>query len=114
MKPLNILQMFGAERTGKRNTIEAELLAMSEQEFVGEVWKERLRELALEFKLWPDIQRTRLYPVTSEDNPGEVEFVDVVGASNNWGQTYEEKHLLFPIPDEEMQRNPELVQNPGY
>lgn len=97
-----------------RNTIEAELLAMSEQEFVEEVWKERLRELALEFKLWPDIQRTRLYPVTSEDNPGEVEFVDVVGASNNWGQTYEEKHLLFPIPDEEMQRNPELVQNPGY
>lgn len=97
-----------------RNQIEAELLAMSEQEFVEEVWKERLRELALEFKLWPDIQRTRLYPVASEDNPGEVEFVDVVGAQNNWGQTYEEKHLLFPIPDEEMQRNPELIQNEGY
>lgn len=97
-----------------RNIIETELMAMSEQDFVEEVWKERLRELALEFKLWPDIQRTRHYPVTNEENPGEVDFVNVVGASNNWGQTYEEKHLLFPIPDEEMQRNPELVQNEGY
>lgn len=98
----------------ERSTIEAELSSMSEQDFVEEVWKERLRELALEFKVWSDIQRTRLYPVTSADNSGEVEFVDVVGASNNQGQTYQEKHLLFPIPDEEMQRNPELVQNPGY
>lgn len=97
-----------------RSDIEAELNKLSEQEFVEEVWKERLRELALEFKLWSDIQRTRLHPVTSADNPGEVEFVKVVGASNNWGQTYEEHHLLYPIPDDEMQRNPELVQNPGY
>lgn len=97
-----------------RSVIEAELLGMSEQQFVEEVWKERLRELALEFKIWSDIQRTRLYPVPSESNPGEVEFINVIGASNNWGQTYQEKHLLYPIPDDELQRNPELDQNPDY
>ncbi|MDZ7689962.1 MAG: RagB/SusD family nutrient uptake outer membrane protein [Balneolaceae bacterium] len=76
--------------------------------------EERLRELALNFKIWTDIQRTRQYPVPSESNPGEVNFVDVVGASNNWGQTYEEHHLLYPIPDDEIQTNPALEQNPGY
>jgi hypothetical protein len=97
-----------------RSEIEFSLSGLSEQEFVEEVWKERLRELALNFKVWSDIQRSRQYPVTSEDNLGEVDFADVVGQSNNWGQTYEEFHLLYPIPDDEIQTNPALDQNPGY
>ncbi|SHF84517.1 Starch-binding associating with outer membrane [Fodinibius roseus] len=97
-----------------RSEIEASLTGLSEQEFVEEVWKERLRELALNFKIWSDIQRTRQYPVPSESNPGEITFVDVVGQSNNWGQTYEEHHLLYPLPDDEIQTNPALEQNPGY
>lgn len=97
-----------------RSEIVADLTGLSEQEFVEEVWKERLRELALNFKIWSDIQRTRMYPVASENNPGEVNFVDVVGQSNNWGQTYEEHHLLYPLPDDEIQTNPALEQNPGY
>lgn len=97
-----------------RSTIVANLSALSEQEFVEEVWKERLRELALNFKIWSDIQRTRKYPEPSESNPGEVNFIDVVGASNNWGQTYEDHHLLYPIPDDEIQTNPALEQNDGY
>lgn len=97
-----------------QSTIEAELISLSEEEFVEEVWKERLREFALEYKVWFDIQRTRQYPEASENNPGEVEFVDVIGQTNPWGSTFEEYHLLFPIPDDELQRNPELNQNPGY
>lgn len=97
-----------------RAEIEAELSGLSEQEFVEEVWKERIREFILEFKIWTDIQRTRLYPETSEDAPGEVEFVNVVGHTNPWGATFQEHHLLFPISDDELQRNPALVQNPGY
>ena len=97
-----------------RAEIEAELSGLSEQEFVEEVWKERLREFALEHKVWSDIQRTRLYPETSEDEPGEVTFVDVIGHTNPWGSTFQEHHLLFPISDDELQRNPALVQNPGY
>lgn len=97
-----------------RTQIVASLSSLSVQAFVEEVWKERLRELALNFKIWSDIQRTRKYPVPSESNPGEVTFDDVVGASNNWGQTYQEYHLLYPIPDDEIQTNPQLEQNPGY
>lgn len=97
-----------------RADIVSELSGLSEQAFVEEVWKERLRELPLEYRIWNDIQRTRKYPLTDENNPGEVTFVDVVGQSNVWGKTFEEKHLLFPISNNEMQRNPNLTQNPGY
>jgi starch-binding outer membrane protein, SusD/RagB family len=97
-----------------RSDIVAELSGLPVQEFVEEVWKERIRELALEFKIWGDIQRTRQYPVALETNPGEVEFVDVIGQTNNRGVTFQERHLLLPLSNDEMQRNPNLTQNPGY
>ena len=97
-----------------RSTMETELSGLSVEGFVEEVWKERIREFSLEFKIWTDIQRTRQYPTTSEANPGEVEFVNVIGHTNPWGSTYQEHHLLFPIPDDELQRNPSLTQNDGY
>jgi len=100
-------------QTDRQQIVDA-LSGLSADEFVEEVWKERYRELSLDFKAWSDIQRTRKYPTTSESNPGDATFVDVIGANNNWGQTYQEFHLLFPIPDEEMQRNENLTQNPGY
>ena len=91
--------------------VKASLAGLSPQQFVAEVWKERLRELAFEFHLWFDIQRTRQFPVAEE---GQINFVDVVGHRNNFGAVYAEKHLLYPVPDDEMQRNPALEQNPGY
>ena len=97
-----------------RSDIVAELNTLSVDEFVREVWRERLRELPLEFKIWSDIQRTRKFPVTEEVNKGEINFVDVVGHTNVWGKTFEEKHLLFPISENERQRNPNLLQNEGY
>lgn len=100
--------------TTDRADIVAELSGLSVDEFVEEVWLERYRELALDFVAWQDIQRTRQYPVTSEGNTGTAEFVNVIGTNNNWGQTYQERDLLYPIPDAEMQRNENLTQNPGY
>ena len=97
-----------------RSEIEAELLGLSVDNFVEEVWKERLREFSLEFKIWFDIQRTRQYPTTDEANPGEVNFVNVIGHTNPWGATFQEHHLLFPISDNDLQSNPNLEQNPGY
>ncbi len=97
-----------------RSVIEAELSGLSVQDFVEEVWKERLREFALEYKIWFDIQRTRQYPTTSEANPGDVNFVNVIGHTNPWGATFQEHHLLFPISDNDLQTNPNLEQNPGY
>ena len=94
-----------------RSEIESDLNGLSPDAFVEEVWKERYRELAMDYRVWSDIQRTRLYPVASQ---GEVDFVNVIGHTNPWGATYQEFHLLWPISDNELQRNPNLVQNPGY
>jgi len=88
------------------------LQGLSVSDFVKQVWTEKLREFALEFKIWDDIQRTRQYPVSADN--GVVTFVNVVGATTPWNATFEEKHLLWPIPADEMQRNPNLQQNPGY
>ena len=103
-----------AYTTTPRATIVASLSALGVDAFVQQVWIERMRELVYDFRIWEDIQRTRKYPVTNNATPGVVTFVDVVGAVNPWGQTFQEKHLLWPISDNEMQRNPSLVQNPGY
>ena len=92
--------------------ISGALSGLSVQDFVEEVWKERFRELALNFKLWFDMQRTRTYPLTSEG--GNIDFVPLVGQKNTWGQTFEERHLLLPLPQQELQRNGELEQNTGY
>lgn len=96
-----------------RGQIESELDGLSKDQFIEEVWKERLRELPFIFKIWSDIQRTHLYPVTSASNPGEVNFVNVIGHSNPYGATYQEKHMLLPIATQVKDRNPELTKN-GY
>ncbi|MGL4328493.1 MAG: RagB/SusD family nutrient uptake outer membrane protein, partial [Tannerellaceae bacterium] len=90
------------------------LMTLNPQNFIEEVWSERLREFPLENKIWWDIQRTRKYPSTNANNKGFVSFIDVIGAKNPWGSTYSETNLLWPISDNEMQRNPNLVQNEGY
>ena len=95
-------------------SIKNSLQSLSSEEFVEEVLKERYRELVFEFHLWSDIQRTRKFPVTSESNKGQISYVDVIGQENHWGRAFQEKHLLFPIPETELQRNPALDQNPGY
>lgn len=92
--------------------IKVALSALSPEDFVEEVWKERYRELVFEFRLWADMVRTRKFPETSN---GEINFVDLVGHTNSWGKTIQEGNLIFPIPETERQRNPSLGdQNPGY
>ena len=92
--------------------ISGALAGLSVQDFVEEVWSERFRELALDSKLWFDMQRTRTYPLTMES--GTIDFVPLVGQKNTWGQTFQERNLLLPLPQQELQRNGELLQNPGY
>ncbi|MGB7394745.1 MAG: RagB/SusD family nutrient uptake outer membrane protein [Pricia sp.] len=91
--------------------IRAELAGLAPAAFVEEVWKERNRELIFDFKLWFDMVRTRQYPSGAD---GDVTFSDLIGSQNSFGQTFEERHLLLPIASSEIQRNPELTQNPGY
>lgn len=91
--------------------IVTELSALSKDAFITEVWTEKLRELIFENKIWNDITRTKMYPTTVN---GTFTWVPFVGAQNPWGKTFAAKNLLLPIPNDEIQRNPKLEQNPGY
>ena len=104
-----------ADITGK--TVAAytsELQGLSVEAFVQECWTERLRELPLEFKMWDDIVRTRMFPVISTTTAGQVDYLPLIGAQNGSGATFKESDLLWPISMDELQRNPELSQNEGY
>jgi hypothetical protein len=92
----------------------AELQGLSAEEFVKEVWRERLRELPLEFKMWDDCVRTRMFPVVSATEKGRIDFVPLIGAQNGAGATFRESDLLWPISMDELQRNPELTPTEGY
>ncbi len=99
-----------ASRTKDAATIEASLITLSAEDFVTEVWKEKVRELIFENKMWNDITRTRMYPaVDASNNPT---FVNLIGATNPWGKTFAEKDLYFPICSQEQQRNPALADPP--
>ncbi|MFT4095153.1 MAG: RagB/SusD family nutrient uptake outer membrane protein [Niabella sp.] len=94
--------------------ITSQLQALSADDFVEECWTERLREFPLEFKMWDDCLRTKMFPVISASEKGSVEYVSLVGASNGYGATFTESDLLWPVSADELQRNPNLTQNPGY
>ena len=95
-------------------TLTAKLAAMSKEAFVEECWKERLRELPFDFKIWDDCLRTKKFPVISTTTKGDVKFVDLVGAKNASGYEITQYDLLWPISPDELQRNPSLTQNDGY
>lgn len=95
-----------------KETIKTELLSrnLSVDQFVEEVWKEKIRELIFEFKIWNDITRTRKYPAV--DANGKFYFVDLIGATNPFGHTFTEDKLYFPICSQEVQRNPLIQEEP--
>ena len=94
------------------NQTEAEIItgltALTPEEFVKEVWNERYRECALEFKSWFDMIRTRQYPVG--DGAGNVDYVNLIGHTNHWDATYTERDLLWQLPEQERLKNPSLTK----
>ena len=73
---------------------------LSKEQFRAAVLKERRMELVAEGHRWFDLVRSKtletLVPVAKP------------------GVTPVQRHYLFPIPQREMDLNPNLVQNPGY
>ncbi len=70
---------------------------------VNDVLEERRYELAFEGKRWYDIARRRI--------GGEVFSAD--GLEGAW-PSFDDNDYLLPIPGDEIERNPNLTQNPGY
>ncbi len=75
------------------------------------VWRERWLELSYEQIIWFDMVRLR--KVYNETTKGFDNFVGHINKSSN--QALQQKHLLLPLPRQEMLNNPNLkTQNPGY
>jgi len=74
------------------------------------IMDERARELGAEAKRWFDLVRwgNLVERIKAPLNAGEGAGWNVTAAN------VDEHHMLFPIPNTEIQSNPNLVQNPGY
>lgn len=90
------------------------LKALSKDDFIHTCWTERLREFPLEFKIWDDCLRTKMFPNVSADTKGKVDYEKLIGATNGAGATFKQTDLVWPFPLNELQRNGKLVQNEGY
>ncbi|MEA1784597.1 RagB/SusD family nutrient uptake outer membrane protein [Arenibacter sp. GZD96] len=87
------------------------LAEFTKDSFQETVWRERWFELCYEQITWFDMVRLR--KVFNVENGGFDNFVGHVNLNSS--QSLQEKHLLFPIPEQELINNPNLTpQNPGY
>ncbi len=88
-----------------------DIATFTQATFREAVWRERWHELCFENITWFDM--VRLQKVYNDNTNGFDDFVGHVNLSSN--QALQSKHLLFPLPNQEMQNNPNLTpQNPGY
>lgn len=82
----------------------ADVSGLSQDEFRDMVLNERRLELAFEVKRWYDIARRKL----------GSEVYSASGLEGLKPQFDPNRDYLFPIPANELVRNPNLTQNPGY
>lgn len=75
---------------------------LDKTEFRNAVLRERRLELAFEGQRWFDLIRV-------DGGQYGLEFLQRIGKTNA-----SQKHLLLPVPQIEIDRNPNLSQNPGY
>ncbi len=80
--------------------------SMSQDAFEKEVWLQRYFELCFENKMWFDMLRTR-----KVHNDVTGNWDDFVGHTTVFNATFTEKQLLFPVPKQEIDVNPNLLPN---
>ena len=97
------VELVNAIRT--RATL-APIGTLSQTDFEHEVWLERYFELCFENKMWFDMIRTR-----KVHNDVTGNWDDFVGHKTVFGATFSEKQLLFPVPRQESDVNPNLLPN---
>jgi hypothetical protein len=86
---------------------------LSSEAFRTAVWLERRLELAMEGHRWFDLVRTGKFIETMKEHAA---YESSVAESNKTeiAQNIQNHMVLYPIPQREIDLNPELQQNPGY
>jgi tetratricopeptide (TPR) repeat protein len=93
-----------------RQRVKISLSTVADQEALKTaILKERRLELCQEGQRWEDLKRNG-EALTAMNNLNEVDLR--TSQPVNYNMT--EGKLLLPIPQQEINRNPQLVQNPGY
>lgn len=92
------------ERARNGSAFPADVSGLSQGDFRTLVLEDRKWELAFEFKRWYDIARRKLG--SEVFGPDGLE-----GAKPNFDPNQD---YLYPLPADELARNPNLTQNPGY
>lgn len=80
--------------------------ALSQDAFEKEVWVQRYFELCFENKMWFDMLRTR-----KVHNDVTGNWDNFIGHKTVFNATFAEKQLLFPVPKQETDVNPNLLPN---
>lgn len=115
------------DRVGMRHMVIAEL-AQNGLDLREEIRRERRVELAREGQRWYDIIRWKQGALLAADVKGMKKSLAIVPAqvsniaadANGYiivmtGRQFDEnKHYLWPVPLNQLQRNPNLGQNPGW
>lgn len=71
---------------------------LAQQELIEKIWNERRLELAFEHDRWFDLTRTGQAPEALAEH----------------GKNFQERHYLFPIPENQLIQTPGMEQNPGW
>lgn len=93
-----INQVRARARNGKQPTVLPDLKNLTQDQFRESVYQERSWELCFEGHRRWDLLRTGRY----------------IARMQKLGIVAEQRHLLYPIPVQEIDVNPALAQNPGY
>ena len=86
---------------------------MNQAELITEILNERARELAFEGHRWFDLVRTGTFIQRMKEHSA---YEAKVAEANKTeiAQNIKEHMILMPIPQSEIDLNPNLVQNAGY
>ncbi len=95
------------------NSTDQNYVNLSAEDFRTAVWKERWIELAQEGHRWFDLVRTGRFVQRMKEHAA---YEASVAESNKVeiAQNIQDYMILMPIPQREVDLNPELEQNPGY
>lgn len=95
------------------NSADQNYITLSAEDFRTAVWFERRLELAMEGHRWFDLVRTGRFVQRMTEHAAYEASV----AENNKveiAQNVQDYMVLMPIPQREIDLNPEIQQNPGY
>lgn len=104
----------------KRPSVDMPEVTESGAALLARLQNERRIELAFEEHRYFDVRRWRIAPqVLSEDSERMTIIKDASGKKTYKVETFQERNFndrnyLMPIPQAEIEKNPLLVQNPGY